>query len=60
MLVSSFKKMLYANKLSKLEEFFDDLPSANIVQKSSIFLKYVNTVYEDKVRSRHYPTEKPL
>ena len=48
MLLSLFKKIVYANELSELEEFYCDLQSADIVQKYPSFLTYVNTVYEDK------------
>ena len=37
MLLSLFKKIVYANEFSELEEFYDDLQSAVIVQKYPIF-----------------------
>ena len=57
MLLSLFKKIVYANELVELEEFYDDFQSTNIIQKYPNFITYVNTVFEDK-GSWHYPTEK--
>ena len=48
MLLSLFKKLVYVNELSEMEEFYDDLQSADIVLKYPDILTYVNTAYEGK------------
>ena len=48
MLLSLFKKIVYVNELSEMEEFYDDLQSADIVLKYPDILEHVNTAYEGK------------
>ena len=48
MSLSLFKKLVYVNELSEMEEFYDDLQSADIVLKYPDILTYVNTAYEGK------------